>query len=143
MTVVFLILGGGGLGLKDNVVILPMQNILHLTYALIDSSGLVQVTWHHKMSGKSHLQVLRYRHFYTAKNKGSKNILFVLSLFWIKLFQYISTGLPRGPNLNKHIYKISREIFFNKQGNKNMCNLKTNETLKNDNIVLNNTFKLI
>ena len=37
--------------------------------------------------------------------------LFVLSLFWIKLFQYISTGLPRGPDLNKHIYKIGRENF--------------------------------
>ena len=37
--------------------------------------------------------------------------LFVLSLFWIKLFQYISIGLPRGPDLNKHIYKISRENF--------------------------------
>ena len=38
--------------------------------------------------------------------------LFVLSLFWIKFFQYISTGLPRGPDLNKHMYKISRENFF-------------------------------
>ena len=38
--------------------------------------------------------------------------LFVLSLFWIKLFQYISTGLPRGPDLNKHIYKISKEKFL-------------------------------
>ena len=55
--------------------------------------------------------------------------LFVLSLFWIKLFQYISTGLPRGPDLNKHIYKLAEKIF-NKQGNKNMCNLKTNETIK-------------
>ena len=27
------------------------------------------------MSGKSHLLVLRYRHFYTAKNKVNKKIL--------------------------------------------------------------------
>ena len=35
----------------------------------------VNVTWHHKMSGKSHLLVLRCRHFYTAKNKGNKKDL--------------------------------------------------------------------
>ena len=55
----------------------------------------------------------------------------VLSIKWsfLMLFQYISTGLPRGQDLNKHTYKISRENF-NNQGNKNMCNLKANETLK-------------
>ena len=49
--------------------------------------------------------------------------LFVLSLFWIKHFQYISPGLPRGPDLNKHIYTKLAEKIFNNQGNKNMCNL--------------------
>ena len=82
-------------------------------------------------------------HIRKLKQKDRFFGLFVVSLFWIWLFQYISSGLPRGPDLNKHIYTKLAEKNFNKQGNKNMCNLKTNETLKNDNNVLNNTFKLI
>ena len=35
----------------------------------------VKQTWHHKMSGKLHLLVLRYIHFYTATNKENKKIL--------------------------------------------------------------------
>ena len=31
--------------------------------------------WHHKMSRKLHLLVLRYRHFYAAKNEVNKKIL--------------------------------------------------------------------
>ena len=33
------------------------------------------MTWHHNISRKSHLLVLRYRHFYTAKNYGKEKIL--------------------------------------------------------------------
>ena len=35
------------------------------------------------MSGKSHLLVLRYRHFYTAKSKGNKKILTNINLLSI------------------------------------------------------------
>ena len=33
------------------------------------------MTWHHKISRKSHLLVLRCRHFHTDKNNGKEKIL--------------------------------------------------------------------
>ena len=41
----------------------------------LSKSTIRNVARHHKMSGKWHLLVLRYRHFYTAENKVTKKIL--------------------------------------------------------------------
>ena len=55
-------------------------------------SKVLYVTWHHKISGKSHLLVLRYRHFYTAKNKGNEKILTNIIKF-ISILQNCNPGM--------------------------------------------------
>ena len=50
------------------------------------------VTWHHKMNGKLHLLVLRYRHFHTAKNIVNKKILTDIIKF-ISIFKNRNSGM--------------------------------------------------
>ena len=67
------------------------------------------VTWHHKMSGKSHSLVLRYRHFYTAKNKGNKKILTNI----IKCIFILENCNPDIFGIILKLIAIKRMIFIN------------------------------
>ena len=57
------------------------------------------------MSGKSYLLVLRYRHFYTAKNKGNKKIL-------TDIIKFISIL----ENSNPHIFGIILKLVLQEMG---------------------------